>query len=130
MDDLADLFSSLGHPLRLRIVRLLMRRPMCVCRLATALEAPQSTVSRNLALLKRTGLVDRQQCGTFVRYALADSFAGVSLEPLYQLVARLTPDIYDEEAVDAALEARGTTVPPLAPPRRRHARSAMGSGRR
>ncbi len=124
MDDLADLFSSLGHTVRLRIVRLLMHRPMCVCRIATALSAPQSTVSRNLALLRRAGIVGRQQCGLFVRYALAESLDGIPLEPLYQMVARFVPDTYDEEAVTAALEAQGIEVPPPARRRRQAVRSA------
>ncbi len=107
----AELFSALGHPLRLALVRTLMHRPMCGARLAVALDAPQSTISRNLAILWRAGIVRREQRGAFVRYRCSESVGGVSLQPLYELVAALVPDTYDEEAVNAELARRGITTP-------------------
>ncbi len=57
--ELAEVFGALAHPLRLEIIRTLMHRPMCVSRLTAALEAPQPSVSRALAILRRAGLVTR-----------------------------------------------------------------------
>lgn len=109
---LAELFRALGHPLRLRIVRLLMVRPMCVCRLMAALDAPQSSVSRNLAILRRAGVVRPHQCGQFVRYELNEEFMGQPLRPLLQFIERLMPDLYNEEVVEERLAKLGVTPPP------------------
>ena len=88
---------------------------MCVVRIAVALDLPQPTISRNLAILRHAGLVTRHRfCGQFVRYALADKLDGVSLRPLYQLIAELVPDLYDEEKVEAELRRRGIQMPAAA----------------
>ena len=110
--DIADFFAALGHPLRLEIVRLLMVRPMCVCRLSAALDVPQPTVSRNLSILRKAGLVRRRQCGQFVRYELTDEFMGEPLSCLFGLVERWVPDLYDHDLVEKRLAEQGVTPPP------------------
>lgn len=56
--DLAALAKALGHPARIRILRLLAVRTTCVCgSLVDRLDLAQSTVSEHLAVLKRAGLV-------------------------------------------------------------------------
>ena len=109
---LAELFRALGHPLRLWIIRLLLVRPMCVCRLMAALGAPQSSVSRHLAILRRAGVVHPHQCGQFVRYELNEEFMGQPLRPVLELIERLMPDTYDEEVVEERLAELGVTPPP------------------
>ncbi len=111
LERLADIFGALSHPLRLRLVRTLMHYPMCVSRLAAALDTPQPTISRNLAILRRAGVVKREQCRAFVRYELADSAHGVPLAPLRKIVALSVPDTYNEEATESELRRRGTKAP-------------------
>lgn len=110
-ETIASLFASLGHPLRLRIVRLLSMRPMCVSRLSLALDAPQATVSRNLALLRNAGLVEGVQHANFVRYELTAKLGEVSLRPLHRMVETLVVVEYDDEAVSAELRKRGVVMP-------------------
>jgi len=112
LDGMADLFSALAHPLRLSLLRLLLQRPMCVSRLAAALDAPQPTVSRNLAILRRAGLVRRQQHEAFVRYELAEDVQGQPLRPLWDLILAIVADLYDEETVECRLAAQGIRTPP------------------
>ncbi len=113
--DLADVFGALAHPLRLEIMRTLIHRPMCVSRLEAALEAPQPSVSRALAILRRAGLVTRSRCGAFVRYGLAETLDGEPLAPLHEFIGSLLPDTYDEDATDRILAERGIEPPPAAP---------------
>ncbi|MBX7195208.1 MAG: metalloregulator ArsR/SmtB family transcription factor [Sandaracinaceae bacterium] len=57
-DDLAALAKALGHPARVKIVRLLVRRDACVCGdIVDELPLAQSTVSQHLKVLKDAGLV-------------------------------------------------------------------------
>ncbi len=57
-DELAGLAKALGHPARIRILRLLARRGRCVCgEIVKELPLAQSTVSQHLKILKEAGLV-------------------------------------------------------------------------
>ena len=109
---LAEVFAAIAHPLRIRIVRTLMHHPMCVSRLVAALEAPQSSVSRALAMLRKAGLVRRERCGAFTRYVLTDTLGGEPTAALHDLIAALVPDTYDEEATRRRLAAQGIEPPP------------------
>lgn len=55
---LAVLARALGHPARVRILRLLARRDTCIgCDIVEDLELAQSTVSEHLRILKAAGLI-------------------------------------------------------------------------
>jgi len=70
--ELASLAKALGHPLRVRIVRLLARQRSCVCgELVGELPVAQSTVSQHLKVLKRAGLIQGTIDGPRVCYCLA-----------------------------------------------------------
>ena len=57
-DELARLAKAVGHPIRVRILRLLAEREACVCgELVEALPLAQSTVSQHLKVLKDAGLI-------------------------------------------------------------------------
>ena len=56
--ELADLAKALGHPARVLILRLLLRRGSCVCgEIVDELPLAQSTVSQHLKVLKEAGLI-------------------------------------------------------------------------
>lgn len=58
-DTLAALARALGHPSRLRILRLLAERQACVNReVVDELPLAQSTVSEHLRILRESGLVE------------------------------------------------------------------------
>ena len=68
---LSKLFRALGDETRVRIVALLAHGELCVCHLEAALELPQPTVSRHLAVLRAAGIVDGRRDGTWMYYALS-----------------------------------------------------------
>lgn len=56
--ELARLAKALGHPARVAILRLLLRRGTCVCgEIVDELPLAQSTVSQHLRQLKEAGLI-------------------------------------------------------------------------
>lgn len=70
-DELALLSKALGHPARVRIVRLLVRKNACVCGdLVDELPLAQSTVSQHLKVLKDAGLVRGDIDGPRVCYCI------------------------------------------------------------
>ncbi len=70
MEQLATLFKALADPTRLRIVNLLMRSPFCVCEMEEILRLPQPLLSRHLAYLRNSGLVENSRDGMRVNYNL------------------------------------------------------------
>jgi len=65
------LFKALSDDTRLRIVALLAHGELCVCHLEEALGLSQPKVSRHLAILRSSGVVDHRRDGTWVHYGLA-----------------------------------------------------------
>lgn len=71
--DFTDQLSTLGHPQRLAIFRLLMRRypdRVPAGEIAATLDVKPSTMSTYLSALTREGLVDQQRSGTSLLYAI------------------------------------------------------------
>ena len=64
------LFRALGDETRLRIIALLAHGELCVCHVQDALELPQPTVSRQLAILRAARVVEDRREGTWVYYRL------------------------------------------------------------
>jgi ArsR family transcriptional regulator len=68
--------KALADGNRLRILRLLMDRPRCVCELQAALGIAQPTVSKHLSILEAAGWVDKKrQEKNFIFYELIRGLA-------------------------------------------------------
>lgn len=69
--ELAALAKALGHPARVQILRLLVRKTSCVCGdIVAELPLAQSTVSQHLKTLKEVGLIRGDVDGPRVCYCL------------------------------------------------------------
>ena len=57
-DDLGELCKAMGHPARIRLIRILLDKGKCISGdLAEEFSLAQSTVSEHLRILKEAGLV-------------------------------------------------------------------------
>ena len=73
--ELSILAKAIGHPARVRILRLLAERSGCVCGdIVDEIGLAQSTVSQHLAVLKAAGLIHGDVDGPRVCYCLAPEF--------------------------------------------------------
>jgi ArsR family transcriptional regulator, arsenate/arsenite/antimonite-responsive transcriptional repressor len=75
--ELATVFRALADETRLRILALLRDGEVCVCHIHGGLQLPQPTISRHLAYLRRSGLVEARREGTWMHYKLADAASPV-----------------------------------------------------
>ncbi len=64
--------KAVSDPNRVKIIKMLQRRTMCVCELKTALGLAQPTVSKHLKILEEAGLVFYQKDEKWVNYCLSD----------------------------------------------------------
>src|SRR4029079_9610022 len=71
IDDLETVFKALADKTRLRILALLGNNEVCVCHMHDSLGLPQPTVSRHLAYLRRTGLVEARRDGVWMHYQVS-----------------------------------------------------------
>lgn len=74
----STLYKCLSDPERLRILNLLEEGPLCVCHLQEILGTSQVKMSKQLATMKRAGLVSATREGTWMIYRLT--------EPAYPLL--------------------------------------------
>jgi ArsR family transcriptional regulator len=73
MMDVEQVFKALADANRLRIVNLLLHGELCVCDIQYVLETSQPNVSRHLAYLKNSGVVQDRRDGYRVFYRIAKS---------------------------------------------------------
>ncbi|MFK0110223.1 ArsR/SmtB family transcription factor [Streptomyces sp. NPDC091217] len=67
----AEFFRMLGHPVRIRVLELLQDGPKPVRELLAAIEVEPSSLSQQLAVLRRSGIVTATRTGSTVVYELA-----------------------------------------------------------
>jgi ArsR family transcriptional regulator len=68
----AELFRTLGHPARVRLLELLGQGERTVGELRQALELDSSGTSQHLAALRRQGLLESRKAGTSVHCRVKD----------------------------------------------------------
>lgn len=72
MQEFIKVIKALSDPNRVKIIKLLQRRELCVCEIQVALDLAQSTVSKHLKTLEEAGLTTYLKEGPWVNYRLAD----------------------------------------------------------
>ena len=72
MKEFIRVMKALSDPTRVKILKVLERRSMCVCELQAALGTAQSTTSKHLKILEDAGLATSHKDGLWVNYTLAD----------------------------------------------------------
>ena len=86
MRDLIKVFKALSDETRIRLLKLLQQRELCVCELMQALDMTQSRVSRNLGILKDAGLLKDRRDGLWVHYSLNEKSFNKYAGPLLELL--------------------------------------------
>ena len=70
-EELAEFAKALGHPARVQILRILVRKNACICgEIVDELPLAQSTVSQHLKVLKECGLIRGDVAGPRVCYCI------------------------------------------------------------
>jgi ArsR family transcriptional regulator, arsenate/arsenite/antimonite-responsive transcriptional repressor len=69
-NEIAEFFSLLSVETRIKIMRLLSEKPLCVNALAQQLGLSQSAISQHLRVLRNVNLVGGEKRGYFVHYRL------------------------------------------------------------
>jgi ArsR family transcriptional regulator len=98
----AELFRTMGHPVRVRVLELLQDGPRAVHELLADIDVEPSNLSQQLAVLRRAGLVSSSREGATVRYTLATSDVADVMSAARRI---LTDVLTDREALLHELRA-------------------------
>lgn len=102
MKEFIKVMKAMSDPNRVKMLKLLQRRVLCVCEIQAALGLAQSTASKHLKILEEAGLIDYSKDGLWVNYRLAD---GAKSPYVASLLGNLRHWL-EEDAAMAALVAR------------------------
>ncbi len=72
MKEFIRVMKALSDPNRVKIVKMLQHKSLCVCEIQATLQLAQPTVSKHLKILEDAGLVDCQKSGLWVNYQLTN----------------------------------------------------------
>lgn len=72
MKNFIKVMKALSDLNRVKMVKLLQHKKMCVCEIQKALGLAQSTASKHLKILEEAGLITFYKDGLWVNYSLAD----------------------------------------------------------
>ena len=72
MKEVSQLFKAFSDESRIRIINLLLQGELCICNLMKILKMSQSKVSRHMAYLKHSGIVNDRREGVWVYYSLLE----------------------------------------------------------
>lgn len=72
MKPFLKVMKALSGPNRVKILKMLQKKMICVCELRAALAIAQPTVYKHLKILEEVGLVDYTKDGLWANYFLAD----------------------------------------------------------
>jgi ArsR family transcriptional regulator, arsenate/arsenite/antimonite-responsive transcriptional repressor len=95
------IMKALSDPNRVKIVKLLQRKSLCVCEIQSLLGVSQPTVSSHLKVLEEAGLVGYQKDGLWVNYHVTN---GESSPYAAALLGNLRHWLEDEAEVMSLVE--------------------------
>lgn len=97
------IFKALSDPNRLRILKMLQGKLLCVCEITDVLNLAASTVSKHLSILKATGFITEIKDGKWVNYQInihpSDPRISSILSTLDFWIADDQQIIYDKQKV-------------------------------
>jgi ArsR family transcriptional regulator len=70
MKEFIKVMKALSDPNRVKLLKILQQKELCVCEIRAALGIAQPTVSKHLKVLESAGLVGRRKEGLWVNYTL------------------------------------------------------------
>ncbi|HNR69312.1 MAG TPA: metalloregulator ArsR/SmtB family transcription factor [bacterium] len=100
MDNQVKLFKALSDQSRLRILKMLEIRALCVCEIREILDLATSTVSQHLAILRNAGFIYDIKDAKWVVYHLNRQNADEVVQSLFRVLQdkAFSKGIYREDA--------------------------------
>lgn len=66
----SEIYKALSEPNRIRIIKMLQQKSLCVCEITEILQLAASTVSKHLSILKGAGLIIDEKDNKWINYQI------------------------------------------------------------
>ncbi len=93
MNEYLKIFKALSDKTRLRIVKMLEVKPMCVCEIREIIGSSMSTISNHLKIITDAGIITFNKEDRYITYELSTKNVTV------QKVLNLLNELSDEEII-------------------------------
>ncbi len=97
MREITEKFKALSDPNRIRILKMLQKRSMCVCEMQAVLQLATSTVSKHLQILRNAGFIYDIKEQKWVNYYINDKTEDPIISSLLSLVHEKVSDTHTVE---------------------------------
>ena len=86
-------FKALSDPNRMRIMKMVLERELCLCEVREILDLSNSTVSKHLTILRDAGLVLDSKEGKWVNFRINDA----SSDPIIRAALKLVRESFGDD---------------------------------
>jgi len=100
MKEFIKVMKAVSDPNRVKLLKILQQKELCVCEIQAALGIAQPTVSKHLKVLESAGLVGRRKEGLWVNYTLTGGGSPYAATLLGNLKYWLSDDAEVREIVE------------------------------
>jgi len=90
--ELEKIFKALSDRNRIRILKMLQKKPLCVCEIREVLKLAVSTVSKHLSILRDAGLVTDWKEGKWINYKINPQPAQIASNALLFVQLQIEED--------------------------------------
>ena len=70
LEELEKIFKALSDKNRIRIIKMLQKKSLCVCEIQAVLKLAVSTVSKHLSILREAGFISDWKEGKWINYRI------------------------------------------------------------
>lgn len=103
--------KALSDRTRIKLIKMLQAREMCVCEMQAALELSQPSVSKQLRVLEEAGLVESRKDGLWVIYRLVERAESIYADHMQAILKEwLNDDQEIQKTVQQATLADRCTI--------------------
>ncbi len=93
MREKINVFKVLSEPNRVRILMMLLQKPLCVCEITSILGLSTATVSKHLSLLKNGGFIEDEKKGKWINYKIIEKIES----PIVKSIIVSLPEWFSDE---------------------------------
>src|SRR5512133_1811604 len=83
--DISGILKSMAHPIRLKILCLLLEKELLVCDLQAKVQTTNGNISQHLAILRNQGIIACRKDANFIYNRIADQRVLLLMESLQKL---------------------------------------------
>ncbi|GAB1372844.1 hypothetical protein MASR1M45_29070 [Candidatus Kapaibacterium sp.] len=104
MDEFLKISKAISDRNRVRILKMLEVKPLCVCEITNILNVANSTVSNHLSILKESGLIIDKKDGKWVEYQINKGKSKELQNEVLGLVSKYLND--EDETINDVISCR------------------------